>query len=142
MKMRLIAGAGISLLFGVLLTSTAHATRYSLTLSVQGDGTVAPDNTNNPYPSGVSVTLTATASNGWYFDHWSGNASGNVNPLQVTMNSDLAITGNFVAYPAYSLTLATNGQGSIGLNPPGGNYLRGLPETLVISNLYLSKSGT
>ncbi|MGA2243748.1 MAG: choice-of-anchor Q domain-containing protein [Verrucomicrobiota bacterium] len=122
MKTQLIAAIGFSLLFSVLLTSTAQATRYWLTLGAQGDGTVTPDNTNNPYPSGVIVTLTATASKGWYFDHWSGNASGNVNPLPVTMNSDLSITGNFLASLSYSLTLATNGQGSIGLNPPGGSY--------------------
>jgi uncharacterized repeat protein (TIGR02543 family) len=85
-------------------------------------GTVTPDNTNNPYPAGATITLTAAPGSGWYFDHWFGDASGSINPLQVTMNSDLVITGFFLAYPTYSVALVTNGQGTIGLNPPGGSY--------------------
>jgi hypothetical protein len=83
---------------------------------------VTPDNTNSLHPAGVVVTVTAAPNPGWYFANWSGNASGNINPLQVTMTQNLVITGNFLAYPTYSLTLATNGQGTIGLNPSGGTY--------------------
>lgn len=123
MKTKLIAVVAFFNFFLCLfLPRLAGATDYTLTLDVQGSGTVTPDNTNNPHPSGVIITITATPSNGWYFANWSGDASGNVNPLQVTMNSDLVITGNFLAFPTYSVALVTNGQGSIALSPPGGSY--------------------
>ncbi len=107
----------------LLMPGTAGATGYTLTVSAHGSGTVTKNPTSSPYPQGVTVTITATASNGWYFANWSGDTNGTVNPLQVTMNSSMVITGNFLAYPTYMLTLATNGQGAIGLNPAGGSYV-------------------
>ena len=104
------------------LTGQAQATGYTLTVYSQGSGTIAENPTNSSYPSGVTVTLTATPSTGWYFANWSGNASGTNNPLNVVMNSDLVITGAFLAYPSYTLSLVTNGQGTIALNPPGESY--------------------
>jgi hypothetical protein len=124
MKSKSIAVAVFFAFVLYLLTEgSAGATSYNLTVSAQGSGMVTPDNTNNPHPAGVVITITATPSNGWYFANWSGDTNGSVNPLGVTMNSDLVITGNFLAYPVYTLTLATNGQGAIDLNPPGGSYL-------------------
>jgi hypothetical protein len=84
---------------------------------------VTKNPTNSTYPPGVTVTVTAIPNYGWYFDSWSGDASGTANPINVTMNTNLAITGHFLAIPSYSLTLQTNGQGTIALNPPGGIYL-------------------
>jgi hypothetical protein len=107
----------------LLIPGTASATGYTLTVSAQGSGTVTPDNIINPHPPGVIITITAAADTGWYFANWSGDATGTVNPLQVTMNSSLVITGNFLPFPTYTLTLVTNGQGTIGLNPAGGSYL-------------------
>jgi hypothetical protein len=104
------------------LTGQAQATNYTMTLYSQGSGTIAENPTNTSYPSGVTVTLTAAPSTGWFFANWSGNASGTNNPLNVTMNSNLVITGAFLAYPTYTLSLVTNGQGTIVLNPPGGSY--------------------
>ncbi len=115
-------GATLALFLYLLITSTAGATSYTLTVGAQGSGTVTKNPTNATYPAGVVVTLTATPSNGWYFANWPGDTNGSVNPLNVTMNFDLVITGNFLAYPTYSLALATNGQGAIDLNPPGGSY--------------------
>jgi hypothetical protein len=41
------------------------------------------------------VTLSATASNGWNFLGWQGDASGTNNPLSVTMNQTNNIQGIF-----------------------------------------------
>ena len=116
-------GIEFTLLFFLLMTSTAGATSYTLTVSAQGSGTVTRNPTNSTYPSGVTVTVSATPNAGWYFANWSGDANGSMNPLNVVMNANLVITGNFLAFPTYSLTLATNGQGTIALNPAGGSYL-------------------
>ena len=103
---------------------TARAADYTLTVVTNGSGTIAqnPTNSGSIYPSGATVILTASPSTGWYFANWSGATNTSVNPVNVTMYSDLVVTGSFLPYPIYTLTLVTNGQGTIGLNPPGGSY--------------------
>jgi hypothetical protein len=113
----------LAFLLSLLLPSVTRATSYTLTVSSQGSGTVTKNPTNTTYPAGVTVIVTAAPDAGWYFANWSGDASGTVNPLNVTMNSNLVISGNFLPFPVYTLTLVTNGQGTIGLNPAGGSYL-------------------
>jgi hypothetical protein len=107
----------------LMLAGTAGATTYTLTVNTNGSGTVNRNPSNSSYPSGVTVTVTATPSTGWYFSGWSGDVIGTLNPTNVTMNSNMVITGNFLAFPTYTLVLATNGQGTISLNPGGGIYL-------------------
>ncbi len=116
-------GIQFAIFLCLLTTRPAGAVGYNLTLGAQGSGTVTPDNVNNPHPPGVVITITAAANAGWYFANWSGDTNGSVNPLAVTMNSNLSITGNFLAFPTYALTLVTNGQGTIALSPTGGIYL-------------------
>jgi uncharacterized repeat protein (TIGR02543 family) len=71
----------------------------------------------------VTVTLTAISNSPtWYFSSWSGDATGTANPLNVQMLSDKAITATFQQLPTYTLTLATNGQGTIASSPDGGVY--------------------
>jgi len=113
----------LAFLLCLLMTSTAGATSYTLTVSAQGSGTVTKNPTNAAYPSGVTVIVTATPDTGWYFENWSGDATGTNNPLNVTMNSNMVITGNFLPFPTYTLSLNTYGQGTIVLNPAGGSYL-------------------
>ncbi|MCX6879168.1 MAG: lectin-like protein [Verrucomicrobia bacterium] len=65
--------------------------RYSLSISadhgsVQGAG---------DYETGAIATLTVTASPGYAFIGWSGDATGTINPLSVLMNTDKTITANF-----------------------------------------------
>jgi hypothetical protein len=100
----------------------AAAPGYTLDVGVDGSGFVTKNPTHSVYPPSATVTVTAAPSDGWYFDHWSGGASGSSNPLSVTMNTNVTITAHFVAFP-YTITLQTNGQGTIALNPPGGRYL-------------------
>ena len=113
----------LSLLCLLLLAVPAGATtNYVLTVTVQGSGTVSTNPTFASYRSGVTITLTATPSTGWYFAGWSGAINATTNQVNVTMTDNLSVTGSFLAYPVYSLTLTTNGQGSIGLSPSGGSY--------------------
>jgi hypothetical protein len=96
---------------------------YTLTLHTNGSGAIARNPSINAYPAGSVVTVTATPGSGWYFSKWTGDATGNANPLNVTMNANKVITGTFQPLPSYTLTTSTNGAGSISLNPPGGSYL-------------------
>jgi len=70
----------------------------AFTLNVTSvNGTVVKNPNQLTYNSGSSVLLTATANPGYIFSSWSGDATGSVNPLTVTMNSNKNITANFTA---------------------------------------------
>jgi hypothetical protein len=75
---------------------------YTLTTNANpaGGGSVnvnpAPDcNEGTQYTSGTIVQLTANANGGYIFNNWSGNASGSLNPVFVTMNGTKSATANF-----------------------------------------------
>jgi Divergent InlB B-repeat domain/Immunoglobulin I-set domain len=117
----LLSGLWVALSF--LFASESSAAVYTLTIQTNGSGSITRNPTNSVYPAGSVVTVTATPDSGWYFSNWTGDASGNTNPLNVTMNGNKVITGTFQPFPTFTLTTATNGAGSISLNPPGGSYL-------------------
>jgi hypothetical protein len=66
---------------------------YNLSTSVapSGGGTVSPS--GGPFQG--KVTLVATPTQNYQFIGWAGAASGNTNPLTVTMNSDKQIVAQF-----------------------------------------------
>jgi len=92
---------------------------FALTLTAaNGTVTKVPDQINYDY--GTTVQLTATPNTGYHFVDWSGDASGSVNPLVITMDGNKNITANF-AINTYTLTLnSTNG--SITKNPDQLTY--------------------
>jgi hypothetical protein len=69
----------------VTATITA-ATSSSSQGSVTGGGTFTP---------GATASLTATATAGYLFSHWSGGYSGTENPLSLTVSADATVTANF-----------------------------------------------
>jgi hypothetical protein len=68
---------------------------YTLTLSTAGSGSVTPVPSQATYDHGTVVQVTATPAANWFFDSWSGDASGSTNPLPVTMDANKNITANF-----------------------------------------------
>jgi hypothetical protein len=93
-------------------------TVFPLTVSTPGGGSVtANGQVISPatyYPIGSVVTLAATASNGWSFADWQGNASGTSNPLNVTISQ----TNNIQAIFGTAVGTNTVGGGSIMLSQP------------------------
>jgi hypothetical protein len=87
---------------------------YNLTVAVEGGGSVTPSlnpaggtspatpSWTETYASGTSVTLTATATDGWVFDHWTGALSGNANPASVTMDAAKSVTAVFLPTVSWS----------------------------------------
>ena len=67
---------------------------YTLNVSAV-NGTVAKSPDQGSYSSGSQVVLTAAGATGYGFESWSGDATGNQNPLTVTMDSNKSITANF-----------------------------------------------
>jgi hypothetical protein len=80
----------------VTATFTKNAA-YTLTASTVGSGSVIKYPKQSTYQNNKVVMLTASASAGWTFDHWSGDLSGNQNPRTITMNGNKVVTATFVA---------------------------------------------
>ncbi|NVM20904.1 MAG: PKD domain-containing protein, partial [Desulfobacterales bacterium] len=99
-------------------------TEYTLTVTTVGQGSVTLDPADGTYDKGTEVTLTATADEGWVFSEWSGALSGSQNPATITMDSDKNVTATFteVLPTEYTLTVTTEGSGSVTLDPADGTY--------------------
>lgn len=117
----------------VLPSGPAFGAGYTLTVSTTGSGIVSRNPTNSIYPSGATVTLTATPDAGWLFSSWTGDEVSSANPLNVLMTSNKNVVAHFDLIPRYSVTTSVNGSGTISLNPSGGPYL---------SNTVVSASAT
>ncbi|MBI3930674.1 MAG: InlB B-repeat-containing protein, partial [Chloroflexi bacterium] len=76
---------------------------YILTTSVNpaGSGSVLPS--SGTYDDGTTVTLTASPASGYRFDQWSGDVSGNVTAVTITMNASKSVTATFKK--VYTLTI-------------------------------------
>lgn len=105
--------------------------KYSFTASVaEGQGTVTPS--SGSYEKDQSVTVTATPAQGWLFDHWGGDLSGNTNPATVKMTSIKIVTAYFVkdTRTYYSITSQALPGGTITQTPEGSSLPEGTLVTL------------
>ncbi len=104
---------------------------YTLTTSVNpaGSGSVSPD--SGTYDNGTTVTLTASPASGYRFDHWEGDASGNVTAVTISMNSNKNVTAAFKK--VYTLTTSVNPAASGSVSPDSGTYNDGTIVTLTAS---------
>ena len=70
---------------------------YTLTITIQGSGTVTKNPNQTTYTFGQIVNLTANPSTGWIFNHWSGDLTGNQNPTTLIMNENKNINASFIS---------------------------------------------
>ena len=106
------------------ITATFTINTYTLTVTPVGNGSVGKSPDQPDYDFGTLVDLTATPATGWHFVGWSGDASGDANPLQVTMDGNKNITATF-AINTYTLTVTPVGSGSVGKSPDQPDYPHG-----------------
>lgn len=86
--------------------------QYRLATSVaEGEGSVNPKTSSYEY--GQQVTITATATEGYIFDHWEGDLSGNTNPETITVLEDMNITAHFIKDPTATKLDEKNDENSI-----------------------------
>lgn len=85
----------------------------SLTVLVNGSGTVTANPQQNLFSLGSGVTLTARPQPGASFQGWTGDASGAQNPLNLAMTQNRVVTANFTSGAAVSF-------GPVGGMTPGG----------------------
>ena len=114
------------------VTAVFERNRYTLTVNVDGQGSVETAPLGPTHDSGTSVRLTAEAADGWHFVRWEGDASGAGTSVQITMDSDKTVTAVFEedVSDQYTLTVHVEGNGGVGLQPEGGTYTAGTPVTL------------
>ena len=110
-----------------LSSGQGHA--VSVIASPTGAGTV---NGGGAYQEGADASLTATAGDGFKFTGWTGDASGDDNPLTISVSSSLNITANF-AYDEPQRHSVTVGVDPIGHGwvHGGGSFIAGDEATLV-----------
>jgi uncharacterized repeat protein (TIGR02543 family) len=102
---------------GVNANFTGPDQRLTVTEAGDGSGTVTSDPTgidcgsvcSTPFPTGSSVTLTATAATGSAFTGWSNACTGTQPTCTVTMDMAHSVTANFA--PQETLTVSKNGDG-------------------------------
>lgn len=80
----------------VTIYNTDAVPTYTLTLSAL-HGQIIPRPIMSQYPEGTQVRLVASEADGYLFDHWSGDASGTVEPVYVTMSRNKSVTATFTA---------------------------------------------
>lgn len=82
---------------------------HTLTINIEGAGTVTKDPDQTTYTNGTNVTLTAIPDdNNHIFHHWTGDITGHNSTRTITMDSNKEITANF------SLRGDVNGDGLVG----------------------------
>jgi hypothetical protein len=74
---------------------SAPTTRYTLTVSVIGKGTVATFPSQTSYLAGSYVVVNATPKIGMVFSRWSGDVTNTTNPLILEMNTNKTICATF-----------------------------------------------
>jgi uncharacterized repeat protein (TIGR02543 family) len=111
------------------ITATFTPITYTLDVTIAGTGSVTKDPDQPSYVTGSLVNLTATPGAGYQFVGWSGDASGDDNPLSVTMDADKAITATFVSN-TYTLSVNVVGSGTVTKSPDQPGYDYGVPVDL------------
>ncbi len=81
--------------------------------------------------TGVSYLVTPVAGSGYNFIGWSGDATGDANPLTITATSNMVITANFAPDTTnVNLIIITTGNGVVSPNMNGKNLKPNAPYTL------------
>jgi parallel beta-helix repeat protein len=110
---------GIDSIQQLIVVSTP--TQYTLTISIQGQGTVTKEPDQQEYTNGSIVNLTAIPDTGWLFNYWGGDMSGSENPVSIVINGNKTVIANFTMIH-YSLNISVEGSGTVTQNPEQEYY--------------------
>jgi hypothetical protein len=132
--------------------------QVTLSASASGEGSVLVSPAQASYAPWTPVTLTATPAPGWRFMRWQGDAAGNANPLNLTLDRSRAVTAYFAQVPVITaqpqggthlvgetVTLAVTAEGTDPLSYQwtfnGTNLPGATASSLVLGNIQLTNSG-
>lgn len=115
---------------GAFEYASTETTTYALNTS-GAHGTITKTPNQSSYDSGATVTVQATADDGYEFTGWSGDLSGSTNPAMITMDANKSITANFAAAAVPTYRLNTSGtHGTITRTPNQSSYDSGATVTV------------
>jgi hypothetical protein len=80
--------------------------KFTLTVDVQGNGSVDKTPDKSEYFDGETVRIEAAPENEWYFSEWEGDETGSENPLLIDINSNKVITAIFLKIPNVPPTIS------------------------------------
>lgn len=112
-----------------ITNGTITLREYTLSVPIDGSGSVTKNPSLATYPYGTVVQLTAIGNTGWTFSSWTGNLSGSTNPISITMNGNKSVTAHFTQNQ-YTLTITLDGSGSVTKTPNQATYSYGQVVTL------------
>jgi hypothetical protein len=83
---------------------------YTLTININpiNCGTVIINPAGGVYTAGTQVELSAVGYGLYEFDSWSGDLTGNQNPITIVMDRNKTITANFVYRPPSTINVSVN----------------------------------
>ena len=88
-----------------------------------GGGSVSPE--SGSYDDGDSFTLTATPSENYRFDQWSGDVEGTEQDIEITIDSDKNVTAHFTEIIYCQLTVTVDPPGGGSVSHESGSYNKG-----------------
>jgi uncharacterized repeat protein (TIGR02543 family) len=109
------------------ITANFATTQYTVAVSSTAGGSTDKDG-NNTVNHGDTLVINPTPNAGSSFTGWTGSASGSVDPLTVTVTSNMAITANFTNQ--YTVTVSSTAGGS---TDKDGSHTVNHGDTLVIN---------
>ena len=114
----------------VVTKVAASATLYTVTTNVNDAAMGTVKGNKGTYEEGATATLTAVPAAGHKFLNWTvGEETKTENPLTLTVNSDLTVTANFEALPAYTIIATVNDE-TMGTVSGARKYYEGETVTL------------
>ena len=81
------------------VTAIFEIQSFSITVQVEGEGSVTLNPDKDEYEPGEEIEVTAEAEEGWIFSHWGGDLTGNENPVNITADDNKNITAIFEVAP-------------------------------------------
>ena len=82
------------------ITANFSPVVHTLTLQLNGNGSITPGTGTYDYAEGTVVNLTATPRSGWQFDGWTGDvADASSAETTITIDSDKTATARFTEKP-------------------------------------------
>ncbi|MFP4608305.1 MAG: C45 family autoproteolytic acyltransferase/hydrolase [Candidatus Aenigmatarchaeota archaeon] len=98
------------------------------------DGTEVSEDETFEYPEGSTVDIEAEADPGYRFVEWTGDVEGiedtEATSTTITMNDDYSITAAFEELATYTLSVNTEGNGTVEVEPDQEEYEEGTEVTL------------
>jgi len=130
---------------GRISSFTLKALNYTLSINIEGNGSISKTPDQPSYIFGTEVELTATADPGWTFCNWSGNLTGSSNLNTIIMDNDKSVTAHFVKDRyTFSLNIIKEGSGLVEVDFEGPYYygdivnLTAIPD---VGNSFVNWSG-